>query len=301
MHRSDHWCRDLLGLWTPPGHPSGDYGLRLAIRDGYMNFYRRGQSVARVGFDRSGEPQLSVHAKYVCTDEERGLPNLRYAGLRDSELTHRGLPTRPYEGVRTLQSWIEVIDKHFTKTDGEKPLIDALLGVRENANVIDLEMALPASVANSAAPRMDVVTVEQLRDRLSVVFGEVKRVDDSRIRCGKEGTPEVLRQLAAYAAYLGDDRRRGAVGKAYAHTAQRLVRLNAWAASVRGEMGLGEAIERAAKEASLGVVKEAVLVVISTGRFSGPHWQVHADRLRSAGVRITELSDADPMNLGALV
>jgi hypothetical protein len=49
LSRQSHWWKDLLTLWRPSGQPTKeDYGLRLAIRDGYMNFYRRGQSVARV-------------------------------------------------------------------------------------------------------------------------------------------------------------------------------------------------------------------------------------------------------------
>jgi hypothetical protein len=63
----------LLSLWRPDGTPSGEFGLRLAIRDGKMNFYRRGQSVGRVSLDGHRRPVLSVHAKYVLPKEERAL------------------------------------------------------------------------------------------------------------------------------------------------------------------------------------------------------------------------------------
>ncbi len=46
--------------------------LRLAIRNGYLNFYRRGQSVAKVGFDRAGNLQAKIHNKYVCGAEGSG-------------------------------------------------------------------------------------------------------------------------------------------------------------------------------------------------------------------------------------
>jgi hypothetical protein len=35
-----HWFKDLLRLWRPSGHCSGAEGLRVAIRNGYLNFYR---------------------------------------------------------------------------------------------------------------------------------------------------------------------------------------------------------------------------------------------------------------------
>src|ERR1700733_15377002 len=45
-----HWFKDLLSLWRPSGHSRGAEGLRVAIRNGYLNFYRLGQSVARVEY-----------------------------------------------------------------------------------------------------------------------------------------------------------------------------------------------------------------------------------------------------------
>ena len=59
-----HWFKDLLSLWRPSGHSSGTTGLRLAIRNNYLNFYRLGQSVARVHCV-SGELRAYVHYKYV--------------------------------------------------------------------------------------------------------------------------------------------------------------------------------------------------------------------------------------------
>src|SRR5580658_8906818 len=59
-----HWFKDLLSLWRPSGHCSGAEGLRIAIRNGYLNFYRLGQSIARVACV-SGELIADVHYKYV--------------------------------------------------------------------------------------------------------------------------------------------------------------------------------------------------------------------------------------------
>jgi hypothetical protein len=64
-----NWWKHLLSLWVPSGYPSGSCGLRLAVRDGSLNFYRRGQSIAQVSFGphESGcaKPRMKIHARYV--------------------------------------------------------------------------------------------------------------------------------------------------------------------------------------------------------------------------------------------
>ena len=57
------WWPDLLSSWAPSGSPGV---LRLAIRNGYMNFYSKGQSIARIDFDgHSASPTMHIHEKYV--------------------------------------------------------------------------------------------------------------------------------------------------------------------------------------------------------------------------------------------
>lgn len=303
LNEPSHWWRDLLGLWRPSGHQTLDDGLRLAIRNDYLNLYRRGQSVARVAFDASGRPTLSIHAKYVISDDERRLPKLSYARLVDSQLVHSGLPSRSYEGVASLRAWINVIDQHFTVPAGEKPLIDQLLGVPGNANVVDLEMALPAWGEVKSAPRMDLVTIEDVEGALTVVFGEVKTIDDGRIRCqAVEGQPKVVGQLEAYKTYLDQPGHCEAIAAAYRSTAERLVELNAMAAKVRGDLELGENIVRTARGEPLVIAREATLVVVRRGDFSEKHWTRHRDRLRDREkIKMVELDASDPMNLGRLV
>jgi hypothetical protein len=71
-----HWFKDLLSLWRPSGHCSGAEGLRIAIRNGYLNFYRLGQSVARV-YCVSGELVADVHYKYVLREPQPGMSKSR--------------------------------------------------------------------------------------------------------------------------------------------------------------------------------------------------------------------------------
>lgn len=296
----DHWWRDLLTLWRPSGTTAGAQGLRLALRDGYLNFYRRGQSVARVGFDGRNQPKLSVHAKYVVNDDERRMTGLKYASLSDRELVHPGVPNRAYEGIETLKSWIATIDAGYSKVGGEKPLIDRLLDQPENASVIDLEMGLPAWEEDTTAPRMDVVTIEDQNGRLVIVFGEVKRVDDSRIRCSDGATPEVMTQLNKYERYLGVPAHRDAIIGAYRHSASRLTELAEMARGLgNAEVALGPTLVRAASGEALAIADKAALVVIRAGRFSEPHWLRHRQRLLGLGVRVVDLDGPKAMNLGA--
>lgn len=55
----------MLKLWRPSGVESGSDGLRLAIRNDYLNFYRLGQSIARVEINSQGIPTAITHFKYV--------------------------------------------------------------------------------------------------------------------------------------------------------------------------------------------------------------------------------------------
>ena len=135
------WWRDLLTLWRPSGQPTEDYGLRLAVRNGYMNFYRRGQSIARVGLNRSKLPVLSVHAKYVLPEAERKVVGQEYVTLTNNSLCRGDCPPLPYEGIQTIKGWIGAAEEYG---GDEKQAVDDLLSVSANDGVIDLEMALPA-------------------------------------------------------------------------------------------------------------------------------------------------------------
>jgi len=168
-----HWFTDLLSLWRPSGRPSGTTGLRLAIRNNYLNFYRLGQSVARV-YCVSGELRADVHYKYVLGARSE------YSGPLYLRLTRQGVFSQGalvanYKSISTLQEWIAAVnDKHVGE---EKRLVDEF--VEKNDNVVDMEMALPAWAERNVAVRMDLVAIEDG----SVVFWEVKTANDSRIRC----------------------------------------------------------------------------------------------------------------------
>jgi hypothetical protein len=84
----ENWWKDLISVWKPSGSVARVSGLRLALRHNYLNFYSRGQSVARVGFSRACQPYVETHVKYVFgPDEDTQACALRTSG--------RAMPRKP--------------------------------------------------------------------------------------------------------------------------------------------------------------------------------------------------------------
>jgi len=284
-----HWWRDLLSLWYPSGQSTGDYGLRLAIRNGYMNFYRRGQSVARVSL-QNRKPKLSVHAKYVLAKRERqAVKGQEYVTLTTDSLVRRGEQSAlPYKGIETLKAWVRAVDEEYSGP--EKRLVDELLGVPQNDCVVDLEMGLPAWREKKTAPRMDLVSIERANNKLTVFFGEVKRVTDGRLRCRapvkRDKKPEVLEQLSDYRNYLAEPEHAALVGKQYANAARLMKRLRAMADVVGPVRVLGQTILEAATRDHLAVAPLATLVVMNEASANQAAWEIHRAKLESEKERV---------------
>jgi hypothetical protein len=256
--RSDgHWFRDLLSLWRPSGYCSGTDGLRIAIRDGYLNFYRLGQSIARVACV-SGELIADVHYKYLLSEPQPGMSKSPYLRLTKEGVSFRGKRVADYEGLDTLRQWIAKVDGEYA--GDEKSIVDQL--VENNDHVVDMEMAIPAWKLPKVALRMDLVAIEDG----TVVFWEAKTVNDSRIRCRAEfeedKSPHVLQQLSNYSVFLKQDRHLEQVEDAYRNTARLLVALRALADEIGPTLALGSSIIAASQADKLEVAPLAALVVV---------------------------------------
>jgi hypothetical protein len=233
------WFEDMLRYWRPAGDalhrdmaevnelvssgqmPEEDpTRLRLAIRNGYFNLYRGGQSVAKVAFGGDGGLQARIHNKYVRGDKGIGKAYiiLTSAALPDRE-TGR---LRQYRGIADVRSWVSNANKHV---GNEKRFVD--LVVARNPDTIDLEMALPAYSLDRKernAPRMDLVALEPAGDRWQIVFWEAKLAQDGRARCrGDDVYPKVVYQLAQYTRWLHYANNRQVVAAAYQKTCRLLV------------------------------------------------------------------------------
>lgn len=301
----DHWWKDLLSLWRPSGVDAGVYGLRLAVRNGYMNFYRNGQSIACVKVDSKGMPSATTHVKYL------GIVGQGYARLQDRTI-HWGTGVqesegREYGGLEELKQWIQVVDRG-QREDGrhgfsgaEKVGVDKL--VAANSNVIDLEMGIPAWGKRKAASRIDLVTIEPGAKKQNIVFWEVKLVTDGRIRSHadvvRDEKPEVLRQLSAYREFLKAENHVELVAKAYSTAAKLLVELRAMADSLGEVHPLGANILAAASASELGVDCGPRLVVLNQKSANQSAWAVHADKLKKVGVVLTVIEECGPSVLGS--
>jgi len=290
---SPTWWNDLLSLWRPSGVSvgglsGGGYGLRLAVRNGYLNFYRKGQSVARVGFDRKQQPFAKIHAKYVFP-EERDAVGSEYLRLTGDTISRRSGHDSKYAGSEMLLSWIVEADG---KAGPEKKAIDAILDL--SPDIIDLEMGQPGS-----GLRMDIVCIERDATELAVAFWEAKRTCDSRVRCNgaldlEAKKPEVLEQLDGYRKFVKAEGNIERIKDAYKQTADILMRLRIIADKLGTVHGLGANIVAAASS-DLSVRPEARLLIIHDCRTDGAWERVHAPKLEAA--QIPMLVQAAPARL----
>ena len=271
-----HWFKDLLSLWRPSGQGSGAAGLRIAIRNGYLNFYRLGQSVARV-YCASGGLVADVHYKYVL-GARPGYNGPLYLRLTAKGVLSQGSLVAAYEGPSTLHQWIAAAGEY---AGDEKRIVDELVAL--NGQVVDLEMALPAWALSKVAVRMDLVAIESGR----VVFWEVKTVNDSRIRCKasfeEDKSPEVLKQLSNYRVFLEQPSHIAQVESAYRNTAKLLVKLRALADEISPALALAPSIIAASQADTLAVELRAALVVVdlpADNKRAWTSWKAsHEDKL----------------------
>jgi hypothetical protein len=283
---SPNWWKDLLSLWSPSGAAEGARPLRLAVRDGYLNFYLRGQSIARVGFNRSVGAFAHVHVNYAFAGSE----DQTYAKLSGLDvIASKPERTTPYAGMATLRGWMAEAAR-WEKP--EKTLVERLTA--DNPRIIDLEMGLPAHAARTSALRIDLVALEQASDGATIVFWEAKRVSDSRLRSSSNHPHVYSHQIVPYRDYLSDPVNRAAVITGYREACLIFATLAALAGPtclaklhplVRGV---------ASGEVGLQVDPTPRLVIFGTeAELANPAWLQRRDKLTDLGVPMVAVrSDA---------
>ena len=292
---------DLFSLWRPSGVPStGNFGLRLAIRNGYLNLYQFGQSMARLSFDRRCQPVVSLHPKYVlCRSkgEPAGDLSSAYVRISGDAISGRqsGLPER-YAGHEMLTKWITTARSY---AGDEKKFVDRLVGA--NSNVIDLEMALPALPGKRSAPRMDIVALEESDGKTRIVFWEAKCMDNSELRARAEPGPgsgaKIFEQLATYEGWVSDPQRSLSVQQAYVSTAKALVELHGIAQSLHDvELPFSDLLRKTAAEDGAPELQSRPRLVIEDGPKNGS-FAPHLERLTDQGyvVRIVDAGEIRPV------
>ena len=244
----------LFERWALPGEACcAEKPLRLAIRNGYCNFYAKGQSVAKVSHVRDGY-RVEVHNEYAHgvpkSERKKGEAKTGYQSIRGEEL----------HDDACLDKWIEIAQSYAS---AEKCFVDDLCAA--NPNIIDLEMALPARIRGGSAPRMDIVALQGNK----IVFWEAKCSDNPELRAkdwgyavdgdGKQLTGiEVVHQLLKYQNWLKPDICKGTVEDAYGRAIEHMLAL------ARAYSKVGAAVEiweGAAQQAKLDIITAPGIIV----------------------------------------
>jgi len=216
--KSDNAVRLLFDRWALPGKKAtSEAPLRLGLRDGYVNFYVKGQSVAKLSCGRDG-PKLSVHNAYVA-GQARG--SERDGALQSYEDYNAQALADPATAA-LVAGWIETA---VTYASAEKRFVDDL--VAANPGIIDLEMGLPASDlpgSERVAPRMDLVIVKVGDDASpTIAFWEAKCANNGELRASEDNAPKVLGQVDRYVRWMSENGRVAQVQEAYRNTAATLI------------------------------------------------------------------------------
>lgn len=211
--------RLLFDRWALPGQKTtSEVPLRLGLRDGYVNFYVKGQSVAKLSCGRDG-PKLSVHNAYVA-GYARGSER---DGTLQSYEDYNAKALGDSVTATLVAGWIETA---VTYASAEKRFVDDL--VAANPGIIDLEMGLPASDlpgSERVAPRMDLVIVQVADDAFPIIaFWEAKCANNGELRASDDNAPKVLGQVDRYVRWMSENGRVAQVQEAYRNTAATLIK-----------------------------------------------------------------------------
>jgi hypothetical protein len=284
----------LLERWVLPGEKQGDkLALRLAVRDGYLNLYANGQSVAKISAS-AGKPRIEVHWKYV-----EGVRKGETAGASPRTYLQFSHAFRSAEASAMIDRWVETA---ATYAGDEKRFVEHL--VAANANVIDLEMGLPGDPhfrssrperegkTGLFAPRMDLVVVNPDRSGNAIQFWEAKLATNGELRAG--GIPHVIHQLDDYTRWISG--RSDKVASAFYRAAAVLAAL----AARSGKAGKARSIWAAVADKPLSVRARPALIIADydpggtsdrqarRAKSFGPH----RDKLRSLSCHVRQISGA---------
>ncbi|WP_394155838.1 hypothetical protein [Loktanella salsilacus] len=282
----NHWFRELLKLWRPSGVQSdiGENGksasLRLAIRDGYMNFYGAGQSVARVESTRD------------CFREE---VHYKYLGIA---LTSSGyaFPPKPSSELaeQLLANRIAMVSKWHA---AEKTFVDQLMG--DNADIFDLELSLSfmkPGATRAVALRLDAASLERNGEGWRIVLWEAKMANNDEAKAKGDADPKTRQQHQNYLAYFAKP---GAVDDFIAATRVaciNLVKLRYLAEHAGNKQTLGEGIMAVGQD-TVGKVHLTLdtnvrYIIDVRGDKSGAFTtNGHVDKLRAMGAHVQTIDN----------
>lgn len=169
----DNWWKEVLE----------SKHLLLAVRNGYLNAYVKGQSVFKIAFDRGGsagsQPRLAIHYKYLVKPElEKRDPYVSFNGSK-FDIEPDDIINTEYESKLTLPQLIKTAARF---AGPEKSGVHKI--ARKELKVVDLEVAFTKAGENGdlSAPRMDIaVLVPTESGGAELVFCEAKCADNPEL------------------------------------------------------------------------------------------------------------------------
>jgi hypothetical protein len=276
LAEADSWFRDLLDCWQPAGHPiTYKRFLRLAVRDQYLNFYYKGQSVAKVGFDIKNNVYFQTHSKYLGFDSKKYI-----------RLGSKGFFECPKSGdISEYKEIGSIKDRALGHVGAEKEFVDSI--VAANGSVIDMEMAFPADKelplkagrTRGSAYRVDIVALEQSEDlQTRLVFWEAKMSNNSELKRRRD-EPKIVEQVRNYKRYLENEKHRKSIVNAYGNTCSILVKLHAMTRGIPSLSDIITDVDTGACKLSEEKIDTTVRVVIGVRGDVGQGWSGHMSKL----------------------
>jgi hypothetical protein len=181
----DYWWREVL--------ESKD--LLLAVRNGYLNAYVKGQSVFKIAFGKGSggsQPCLAIHYKYlVKPDLEKKDPYVSFDG-KTFNIEPADIVNTEYESKLTLPQLIKTAARF---AGPEKSGVHKI--ARKEPKVVDLEIAFAKAGENGdlSAPRMDIAVLVQVKPgKAELVFCEAKCANNPEL-WGLEKLPKGAKSL----------------------------------------------------------------------------------------------------------
>ncbi|AJR24397.1 MULTISPECIES: hypothetical protein [unclassified Sphingobium] len=268
----------LFDRWVLPGEDAGPHGLRVAVRNGYLNFYVKGQSIAKLSIS-SGSPRFEVHDKYVAGVVKGHEDESKYAQKYTSFSLGHGTEIPMME----VTKWVHTAE---TYAGDEKRFVDDLVAV--TAGTLDLEMALPArpDATGKVAPRMDLV-VAQGHD---IGFWEAKCAVNGELRSdhNKPAAPHVVVQLRKYVAWMDNDSGPSEVRSAYSEAARILLALAEMFGKTGPAIAAWQTFADAGDTASVILPPGVVVGNYCSPRANGVLRETEMERYRSHGASFVQ-------------
>jgi len=281
------WWADVLA----------DPTLLVAIRDGYLNVYWRGQSLFYVKSNKSGL-KVTTHEKYLLDPTLASQVSLKNREFDVANLLKKGFISH-YEGKATLDK-MKKASGHFSgleKTGCHEIAI-------RNDSVIDREIAFPGFVSSDAGSenesgQVDLACVERDGQDVRLVFWEAKHYSNKELRAdlrAEDELPPVCGQVKKYQAYLSAHRE--AVLGGYTAVARNLVALRdmKWVRPLSPlivEVGTGKRCLVLDDEPKVGLI---IFGFDKAGKEHGP-WKEHLRRLEAKIHPVYAVGDAKGVRL----